>query len=139
MGGLFQHGCPLAKRFKQIRGLFHQPVKLAARPVCSVKCSQRGLAGSRVLAGCLAKLVGIGCQIKKIIGKLEGKPDGRAEFGQPFAVAIGATCHDRTRFAGITKQRSGLHRLQADNARLVGFFVLGIKIKHLAAHHAANA
>ncbi len=109
---------------------------------CPVRPVQRGkcrLAGGGVLLRRLAHLGGVGRQVEQIVGKLEGKADRRAEFGQPFAVGGRRAGNDRASLAGEADERAGLHRLQPDDACFVRPLALGFEVEGLAADHAAGA
>ncbi|ESX68867.1 hypothetical protein X759_24445 [Mesorhizobium sp. LSHC420B00] len=80
----------------------------------------------------------VGGQVEQIVGKLKGKPDRRAELGQPFAVARRRAGNDGARFAGKADQRTGFHRLKPNDASLVRPALFGLEIEHLAADHAAG-
>src|SRR5690606_1803116 len=85
-GGGFEEGGLGAERGQEFRGLIDEAAELAAGPFDAVEGNQRRLAGVGVLAGGLAEGGGVGGGVEEVVGELEGKPDRRAELGQPLAV-----------------------------------------------------
>ena len=118
--------------------LIDQTGELLAGPVDTVEGHKRRLAGLLVLASGLAQRRCIGGHVEKVIGKLERKPDRRAEFGERFLLLRRTAADDGACLAGKTDQRAGLHRLQGDNAGLVRLDLFGGKIERLTTGHATK-
>ncbi|CUX24403.1 hypothetical protein AGR7B_Cc270182 [Agrobacterium deltaense RV3] len=138
-GGRDENRGLFAIRGQQFAGFRHLLPQLVARPVLAAQRHERSLAARGVLAGCLAHGGGIGRQIQKVVGKLEGEADLFAEETQPLPFGNIAAGDDCACLAGKTQQCTGFHSLQCNDTGFIRCFFLRSEIERLAAGHTADA
>lgn len=138
-GGCFnENGGALAIGGKKGGCLLYEAGQLGFRPGLPLQGDQRALAAGGVLAGCLAHGLGIGGEIQKIIGDLEGAADDFPEAAHARPVLGRSGGEDRASLTGKAHEGAGLHRLKGDDVLLLRLLPLGGQIERLTADHAAR-
>ena len=130
----------VAEAAHRVLRLAHQLAGFGLGAVRPEKIDESRLAGGPVLAGRLAQSGSGRLDIQNVVGDLEGKADPVGIERQCFAFGRSRLAEDRTGTACEAKERTGLHRLQGDDAADIGHArALGLEIEHLAAGHAARS
>jgi monofunctional biosynthetic peptidoglycan transglycosylase len=137
-GSLVENIRTCAEWLKQDGRIGDESCQPGFRPGLAAQRDQRTLATGRILAGRLAHRLGVCCQVKQVVGQLEGKADRLAIGAHQPPLFSAASCNDGACLAGKADQRAGLHRLQRDDCRLVRCRCFCCQIQRLPPGHAAD-